>query len=98
MSEFDVRNALVLDCRGLKKSYRQAGNEVQVLRDINLQLQRGQSLAIVGASGSGKSTLLHLLGGLEQPSAGTVSILGRELHKLSERQCGELRNEALGIV
>ena len=98
MNEDVAMHVPVLSCQALKKSYRQAGHEVPVLRDINLQLRRGESLAIVGASGSGKSTLLHLLGGLDQPSAGTVSILGRELHSLSAQQCGQLRNEALGFV
>lgn len=98
MNEDVAMHVPVLSCQALKKSYRQAGHEVPVLRDITLQLRRGESLAIVGASGSGKSTLLHLLGGLDQPTAGTVSILGRELHTLSAQQCGQLRNEALGFV
>lgn len=85
-------------CQGLKKSYWQAGSEVPVLREIDLTVARGERIAIVGSSGSGKSTLLHLLGGLDRPTAGKVSVLGRELTTLSETERGRLRNESLGFV
>lgn len=88
----------VIACRGLRKTYTQGNLNVAVLNGIDLDVARGDSLAIVGASGSGKSTLLHLLGGLDQASAGTVHILGQAVQTLDEAQRGRLRNQALGFV
>src|SRR5262245_54274359 len=88
----------VVVCRGLKKTYRQGPYEVPVLLGVDLSVERGRSVAIVGASGSGKSTLLHLLGGLDAPSGGEVEILGRNIAQLAEAEKGRLRNEALGFV
>ena len=85
-------------CQGLKKSFRQGGVEVPVLSSIDIAVGRGERVAIVGSSGSGKSTLLHLLGGLDKPTAGGVSVLGRALSSLSEAERGRLRNETLGFV
>ncbi|MBV2234294.1 MAG: lipoprotein-releasing ABC transporter ATP-binding protein LolD [Sterolibacterium sp.] len=90
--------SVVLACQGLQKSFQQAGNEVPVLSRVDLAVERGEYLAIVGASGSGKSTLLHLLGGLDQPTAGSVQVLGRDLATLSEQERGQLRNASLGFV
>jgi len=73
----------VIACRGLKKIYRQGPHEVSVLLGIDLEIGSGESLAIVGASGSGKSTLLHLLGGLDQASAGEVRIQGKDIARLA---------------
>ena len=91
-------NDRVLECRGLAKSFWQGDIEVPVLSGVDFELRRGESVAIVGASGSGKSTLLHLLGGLDRPSAGTVSIQGQDISTASETELGRLRNEALGFV
>lgn len=91
-----VNSPAILACRGLHKSY--AGLEVDVLKDIAIEIHAGEQVAIVGASGSGKSTLLHLLGGLDIPSAGKVSILGHDLAELDEAERGNLRNQALGFV
>ncbi len=88
----------VLVCAGLSKVYRQGEAEVPVLAGIDFELQRGESVAIVGASGSGKSTLLQLLGGLDLPSGGTVRLLGQDLASVSEKARGELRNQRLGFV
>ncbi len=88
----------VLACRGLAKRYSEGPQEVEVLRGIDLELQRGEQIAVVGPSGSGKSTLLHLLGGLDTPSAGEVAIDGQVIHQLRQGPRGRLRNRALGFV
>lgn len=91
-------SGMVISCRDLKKTYAQGDLSVTVLNGVNLDLARGESLAIVGASGSGKSTLLHLLGGLDSISSGSVSILGQDVAKMNESQRGELRNRSLGFI
>jgi lipoprotein-releasing system ATP-binding protein len=91
-----VQTTSILACSGLHKTY--AGLEVEVLKDIAIEIHAGEQVAIVGASGSGKSTLLHLLGGLDEPSSGEVSILGQDLARLDEAGRGNLRNQALGFV
>jgi lipoprotein-releasing system ATP-binding protein len=88
----------VLSCCNLGKSYWQADQELQVLSGINLQIKKAEKIAIVGASGSGKSTLLNLLGGLDAPSTGTVSILGQSLVALDDKQLSQVRNQTLGFV
>jgi lipoprotein-releasing system ATP-binding protein len=89
---------LVLECEGLAKTYGMGDVAVPVLKGIDLEVRRGQSVAIVGASGSGKSTLLHLLGGLDRPTEGRVTLLGKDLFALSPAEQGGLRNQALGFV
>ncbi len=88
----------VLSCRGLQKIYSQGRLEVPVLLGVDLDVQTGERVAIVGASGSGKSTLLHLLGGLDDASAGNVSILGQDIRSMSEERRGLVRNQSLGFV
>jgi lipoprotein-releasing system ATP-binding protein len=88
----------VLAARGVAKAYREGPQAVEVLRGADLEVGTGEIVAIVGASGSGKSTLLHCLGGLDTLDAGSVSIRGQDLAKLSDVARGTLRNEALGFV
>lgn len=89
---------VVLQAHGLGKVFRGAGLVVPVLASIDLSLCAGKTLAIVGASGSGKSTLLHLLGGLDTPSSGHVTLMGRDFSSLNEVDRGDWRNLHLGFV
>lgn len=91
-------NNIVLSCQNLGKTYAQGRHKLTILNDINLSVAKGERLAIVGVSGSGKSTLLHLLGGLDLPTTGKVSLLEQDMAGLNERVRGELRNRALGFV
>jgi lipoprotein-releasing system ATP-binding protein len=86
----------IIEAHGLAKTYPDL--DVPVLADVDLQIARGEKLAIVGSSGSGKSTLLHLLGSLDTPSAGSVRIAGQDPFALHEAARGRLRNEKLGFV
>ena len=92
----------VLQADGLHKRFREGyGREaidVTVLSGLSLQVQRAQTLAVVGASGSGKSTLLHLLGGLDKPSAGSVQLMGRDFAEMDAAEQGRWRNQHLGFV
>ena len=88
----------VLECRNLGKRYEEGPQSVEVLAGVELALQPGERVAIVGSSGSGKTTLLNLLGGLDTPSEGSVWLAGEQLSALSEKDRGLLRNRAMGFV
>jgi lipoprotein-releasing system ATP-binding protein len=94
----DNETTAVLACNGLIKTFQQGEIRVEVLRGVELTVERGERLAIVGASGSGKTTLLQLLGGLDLPTSGTVSITGQRVNDLNDVERGHLRNRALGFV
>ena len=90
--------SLALEARGIQKTFRQGPKDVHVLHDVNLQLEAGRSLAIVGASGAGKSTLLHILGGLDKPDQGEVLVEGQSIWELSAPDRGQMRNRTMGFV
>ena len=88
----------ILACEAVCKNYYDGQLNVQVLDNLTLQVDKGRSIGIVGASGSGKSTLLHILGGLDKPTSGRVSLMGQDLSQLSQKQLSGLRNQYLGFV
>ncbi len=88
----------VLTAPHLSRRFQEGVLDVTVLQDVNLSVHAGETLAIVGASGSGKSTLLHVLGGLDAPTSGHVSLMGQSLQGLSAKALGDLRNQHLGFV
>ncbi len=93
-----MTDAPVIACRQLAKRYKDGQLETPVLSNVNLTVNAGDRIAIVGSSGSGKSTLLHLLGGLDAPTSGDIEVLGQSLADLSVRKLSKLRNQSLGFV
>ena len=87
-----------LEARGLSRTYRNAEVPVSVFESLDLVVEKGEMVAIVGPSGIGKSTLLHLLGGLDRPDSGTITIDGRELTSLSNDELARFRNRSVGFV
>lgn len=88
----------VLQAQGLVRRFKEGPLDVSVLQSVDLTVQAGETVAIVGASGSGKSTLLHLLGGLDAPTQGQVHVMGQALAGLSAKALGDLRNQHIGFV
>ena len=91
-------NKPILTAQHIGRRFHEGPLDVTVLRDVNLQVHAGETMAIVGASGSGKSTLLHLLGGLDTPTTGSVQLMDQTLSHLSPQAVGDLRNQHLGFV
>ena len=87
-----------VEARALKKSYPVANNRLQVIRNLDLQVERGEMVAIVGASGAGKSTLLHLLGGLDRPDSGDVQVGEATLSAIADAELVAFRNRHVGFV
>jgi lipoprotein-releasing system ATP-binding protein len=85
-------------CSNLRKTFSEGPLQVEVLKGIDLAVEQGSCLAIIGSSGCGKSTLLHLLGGLDEPSEGRVMVAGQAMSSLTEQDKGVLRNNALGFI
>lgn len=91
-------NDTVISCRNLVKQFSQGDLAVPVLKGVDLDVIKGEMLAIVGASGSGKSTLLHILGGLDAPTSGNIRILGQDIARINEEERCRLRNGSLGFI
>ena len=89
---------IVLEAKQVSKHFTDGKTTVEVIRGLDLQVQQGQFVSIVGASGSGKSTLLHVLGGLDRPSTGEIFLNGQRFDNLGEAERGYLRNQYLGFV
>ncbi|MDE2653293.1 MAG: ABC transporter ATP-binding protein [Gemmatimonadota bacterium] len=100
MAEMDGPNGhAAVEARGLERSYRAvAGQDLRILRGLDLRVEDGEAVAIIGASGSGKSTLLHLLGALDRPTGGSVRIGGTDIAELDEHGAAALRNDRIGFV
>ena len=101
MSAPDLRESAslpIIDVSGLQKSYKTVRGELTLFRDLSLNVQSGEMVAIVGQSGAGKSTLLHILGALDAPSAGTVYCASTNVAKLSPRDAAAFRNREIGYV
>ncbi len=94
----DLNNETLLSARGLQKTYLLGHRSLEVLRGVDLELRRGDFLALRGASGAGKSTLLHLLGGLDTPTGGEVWLGGRNLANLSAPELARVRNKEVGFI
>jgi len=90
--------SVAVSVRGLVRSFREAGRTVEVLRGVELDLEPGELVAVVGPSGSGKSTLLHLLGGLDRPDAGSIEVGGRRVDRLDPAERARFRNRTVGFV
>lgn len=93
-----MTNSIVIECKNTSKQFADGQLKTNVLSNVNLSVQKGDRIAIIGSSGSGKSTLLHLLGGLDKPSSGSIKIHGQDINKLSVKTLSQLRNQSLGFV
>ena len=95
---YTIDGEVVMHAQALTKRFHEGPLDVNVLRGVDLRVHKGQTMAILGASGSGKSTLLHLMGGLDLPSSGQVTLFGQDMSRLSATAQGRMRNKHLGFV
>ena len=91
-------NELVIDLKNISKSFGDSNNRLNVLDDLSLEINRGETLGLIGASGSGKSTLLHIICGLEEPNSGKVIIKGKDITNLNSNERSLFRNKEIGFV
>ncbi|MCP4271282.1 MAG: lipoprotein-releasing ABC transporter ATP-binding protein LolD [Gammaproteobacteria bacterium] len=98
MNKSESKGKIIIQCKQLAKTYDDGASKVEVLNHLDLEVYKGERLAIIGQSGSGKSTLLHLIGALDQATSGNVMIHGTDIHKLNAKKQGEFRNRHLGFV
>lgn len=98
MSQVQASNGALVKVDGVDKVFRRGNEDIHVLGDLSLQVAQGEFLALMGPSGSGKSTLLNLIGGLDRPSKGTVSVAGERLDQLSDRRLADWRARHIGFV
>ncbi|MCY2930552.1 MAG: ABC transporter ATP-binding protein [Planctomycetota bacterium] len=89
---------VIIECRGLTKMYRMGGQDIYALRDVDLDILRGEYLSVMGPSGSGKSTLFNMIGALDKPTAGSVAIAGIDLTKQTSTQLSYIRNQHIGYI
>lgn len=89
---------LIIDCEKITRTYREGPAELTIFSDISLQVAQGETVAIVGSSGAGKTTLLNLLGGLDKPTSGHITMCGEDIHGLSESARARFRSRNLGFV
>ena len=95
---YTIDGEVLMHAQALTKRFHEGPLDVNVLRGVDLRVHKGQTMASVGASGSGKSTLLHLMGGLDLPSSGQVTLFGQDMSRLSATAQGRMRNKHLGFV
>lgn len=88
----------MIKLENLSKTFVKDGNKIEVLKGLNLEIAKGDSLAVVGVSGAGKSTLIHILGTLDHPTGGTLSIAGQEVFNWSKKKIAAFRNRTIGFV
>ncbi len=98
MNEKNQSNDVLVDVSGVEKVFHRGSEDIHVLTDLNLQVPKGEFLALMGPSGSGKSTLLNLIGGLDKPTRGTVAVAGERVDELSERGLASWRARHIGFV
>jgi len=91
-------NNVVISCNNVSRSFYQGDIEVPVLNDVNISLNAGEQVAIMGSSGSGKTTLLQILAGLDKPCSGEIKILDNDVHQLNEKKKSALRNKSMGFI
>src|SRR5829696_2917310 len=89
---------IVIETRGLSKVYRRDEFEVKALHGANMEMHKGEFVALMGPSGSGKSTLLHLIAAMDRPTDGKIAVLGEDLRSLTDREIARWRNEHIGFI